>query len=176
MRPEDRLVVGIHASYDSIPTKSTDSKLAFRTCRLCNIEKSLNEFHPNKAVLSGYNYKCLACHRVWFREYRTKNRDKINLRTRQRVTTEQRKTWRPNQIYTPEKNRKLRLARCPIKEQARITLRDAVKSGKITRPKSCSKCGNEHTRIEAHHHDYSKPLDVIWLCMPCHNIERFGPK
>lgn len=31
---------------------------------------------------------------------------------------------------------------------------------------SCLKCGNE--KSEAHHEDYSKPLEVIWLCKSCH--------
>lgn len=33
----------------------------------------------------------------------------------------------------------------------------------------CQRCGEK--RSEAHHPDYSKPLEVVWLCHPCHMKE-----
>lgn len=33
--------------------------------------------------------------------------------------------------------------------------------------KSCSKCGSTSS-LSRHHHDYSKPLDVVILCRSCH--------
>lgn len=33
-------------------------------------------------------------------------------------------------------------------------------------PKPCEKCGAE--KVEKHHQDYARPLDVVWLCRPCH--------
>jgi ribosomal protein S27AE len=43
----------------------------------------------------------------------------------------------------------------------------ALKSGKIQRPDTCPACGKKGW-IAAHHEDYSKPLDIHWLCGPCH--------
>ncbi len=34
--------------------------------------------------------------------------------------------------------------------------------------KICSDCGE--TKVEAHHEDYSKPLDVEWLCKKHHKL------
>lgn len=56
----------------------------------------------------------------------------------------------------------------PEKLRAMRTISDALRRGKLTRPNQCSRCGKEG-RIEGHHPDYSKPLEVIWLCTLCHN-------
>jgi ribosome-binding protein aMBF1 (putative translation factor) len=45
---------------------------------------------------------------------------------------------------------------------------DALRFGKLVRPQTCSQCGIVSTGIHGHHHDYSKPLDVIWVCRKCH--------
>lgn len=55
--------------------------------------------------------------------------------------------------------------RSPEKARARQMVRDAVKSGKLFR-KPCEVCGNP--KSEAHHDDYSKPLEVRWLCRRDH--------
>lgn len=45
---------------------------------------------------------------------------------------------------------------------------NAVQSGKVVRPDRCEICSSTKN-IQAHHEDYSKPLDVQWLCVKCHN-------
>lgn len=48
-------------------------------------------------------------------------------------------------------------------------------SGLLKRPKFCEKCGakewhykNGASSIHAHHCDYNKPNEVMWLCKKCH--------
>lgn len=51
-----------------------------------------------------------------------------------------------------------------LRAHSRVYL--AKKSGLITKKEQCEKCGAPSKH--AHHEDYSKPLDVIWLCQSCH--------
>jgi hypothetical protein len=46
----------------------------------------------------------------------------------------------------------------------------ALKLGGVVRPKVCERCGTA-CKPHGHHPDYSKPLEVIWLCYPCHLAE-----
>ena len=55
----------------------------------------------------------------------------------------------------------------PEKRAAGIILTNAMAAGKIHRPEKCSACGKQ-CKPEAHHYDYSRPLDVIWACHSCH--------
>lgn len=43
----------------------------------------------------------------------------------------------------------------------------AIKLGMMQKQKECQKCRN-NIRVEAHHEDYAKPLEVQWLCKVCH--------
>jgi hypothetical protein len=45
----------------------------------------------------------------------------------------------------------------------------AVARGVLHRPSACENCGQER-RLEGAHFDYSEPLRVRWLCIPCHRI------
>ena len=55
-------------------------------------------------------------------------------------------------------------------KSARHVLAKAIRHGKITKPARCSKCQRECVP-DGHHIDYSRPLDVIWLCRQCHSAE-----
>ena len=63
---------------------------------------------------------------------------------------------------------KERIKKHPERARAKEALRYAVKTGKIKRGVECSRCGDSNKRIIGHHEDYSRKLDVIWLCDLCH--------
>jgi len=46
-----------------------------------------------------------------------------------------------------------------------------VKKGNILRPDTCERCGKNGCAIEGSHTNYSKLLDVDWLCISCHRKE-----
>ena len=55
----------------------------------------------------------------------------------------------------------------PDRRKAAMTAMYAVRSGKLIRPGSCSVC-NKVCIPQGPHPDYSKPLEVVWLCHNCH--------
>ena len=59
--------------------------------------------------------------------------------------------------------------------RAQNILEKAIEKGVIQRKTHCELCGytgtmkDGRTAIQAHHSDYSKPLEVMWLCQKCHH-------
>lgn len=51
------------------------------------------------------------------------------------------------------------------KDRVRTIARSAYLRGEIVK-RPCEACGDKDSQM--HHADYSKPLDVEWLCRPCH--------
>jgi len=99
---------------------------------------------------------CRPCVAEIMRDWRNNNR-KRNL--------ENERAWRrnhPNKCN--ERNREWKLLE-PEKVKAINDLNNAVVAGRITRL-PCEMCGAFPT--DAHHDDYSKPLEVRWLCHSCH--------
>lgn len=72
------------------------------------------------------------------------------------------------QKLSKEERRKrwtLHRQRHPEKSRARNLLAAAKKRGEII-AQSCEVCGEK--KVHAHHYDYNKPLDVMWLCSKHH--------
>ena len=60
-------------------------------------------------------------------------------------------------------------------DKAQNILEEAIEKKIVIRKVVCEICGDTptfsdgRTGIQAHHPDYNKPLDVIWLCQKCHH-------
>lgn len=54
------------------------------------------------------------------------------------------------------------------RHEARWQAGHAIATGRLVR-QPCEVCGA--SRVDAHHPDYSKPLEVRWLCRACHRAE-----
>ena len=97
------------------------------------------------------------------RAYRRRWQDKNAERERERRRQKE-KAWRAKhpEIYR-ERIRRTKL-KYPEKVRARNTLNNAIQAGKLER-QPCALCGKV---AQAHHRDYSKPLEVEWLCSVHH--------
>lgn len=58
-------------------------------------------------------------------------------------------------------------AKYPEKARAHDITKNAIARGDLQRPDACQHC-REKVHVDAHHEDYSRPLDVMWFCRPCH--------
>ena len=131
----------------------------------------------------------------YMRRWRAKNRDKIHagvLRQleKRRGNPEYARAHREIRARVkdrPHNKRAVRAAasryreRHPEKTRAKHRVLTALRNGTLVRPTHCPRCGREDPRrcdgrsgIHAHHHDYTKPLEVEWLCRICHQDEHGG--
>lgn len=56
----------------------------------------------------------------------------------------------------------------PQKVKAHSIVNEAIRTGKLVKPTKCSFC-NLEKKVQAHHEDYEKPLEITWLCSTCHS-------
>lgn len=77
---------------------------------------------------------------------------------------------------TPTQSPKVKYKSSPEASKAHGILNRAIAKGNVTRPNLCDECG-QTGNIEGAHYDYDHPLNVEWLCKPCHSRwDRAEPK
>lgn len=136
-----------------------------KKCCICKLEKPFNSFYKNKNSKSGLQSKCKDCTRAYEAKYRKSDKNKIYQRNYQKTSTKFRETHK--------KEVKKSIAKYPDKQKARLLLRWALQTGKIIKPLDCERASIMDAcfgRLEAHHNDYLKPLEVNWLCVKHHKI------
>lgn len=70
---------------------------------------------------------------------------------------------------TKSEYKKLQRLRNPLATRARNIIEHRLCRGTLVR-QPCSVCGSTEN-VQAHHPDYKKPTEIIWLCRPCHFAE-----
>lgn len=152
---------------------------AYKRCSTCGERKPLDEFHRHKGTRDGRNSVCKPCAikraTAWNRDHPSRRAEIVKQEQKRHPErmAAQRKRHRERHRAKFVEHRKRHEARHPEKTQARRKLEDAVQKGYVSKPDICSRCLGQVPAVDlhGHHHDYSKPLDVEWLCRVCHNAE-----
>lgn len=171
-----------------------------KKCSGCNSIKPLSSFYSNKSRADGHSHRCIECERARHKAYL--QTDKGRSTQRERSKREYRRGGKKRQqarSKTPEvmlanRARNLRYkeargayarsergrecarrasyawaARNPEKRAAHIAVNAAIRAGLMVRS-PCEVCGS---KAQAHHEDYSRPLEVSWLCQKHHAEHHF---
>jgi hypothetical protein len=138
-----------------------------KRCSKCGSIKPESEFYKDERTPDGLKCQCKKCHC----QTSIKTRDEDKKRDANKRYMRRAVAGNPDKFRAQWKNRKKPDVE---KKAARAALNAAVRAGRIVRPDICPLCGAE-ARITAHHSDYSKPLDVEWLCYECHGRRHRRP-
>lgn len=136
-----------------MPAKKKERK----TCPYCNTEKPRSEFYDSKSGLSSY---CKPC---WSARRRT-DKGKAGYLAAAKKYRESERGREKRKEYINKVGAKYREK---YKSEGKIKARYLARY--YLKRKPCEECGNIFS--QAHHHDYSKPLDVKWLCTEHHGLE-----
>lgn len=125
----------------------------------------LTAFGKNRAKADGLSDDCRECHRV----AAAKRRAEFPELTREQTA---KSASRPEAVLAKRKYMSEYQRRPDVKQRhkARNAVKDALLSGRMVRPQCCEACEScpPPRDLHAHHADYSRPLDVRWLCRQCH--------
>jgi hypothetical protein len=152
-----------------------------KKCFKCGVEKEISEFYKHPMMADGHLGKCKECTKrdVSERERRLRSSDPDwVMAERDRCREKSTKARIDGLPWTKMSYYHLR-KRWVIKNRHKISAqtkaRKAVLCGKISKADRCSECGSTG-KIHMHHEDYSKPLDVAFLCPACHMRRHRKPR
>lgn len=122
-------------------------------CKECDRDLDASSFYKQ------VKHRCADCH---------KRAMKRNRLTNPRVQEYDRaRAKEPLRLAKSRENARLWRKKHPEAYRAQNAVNNALRDGKLTRS-PCAMCGSvDH--VHAHHKDYTRPLDVIWLCARCHH-------
>ena len=135
-----------------------------KQCFKCRGKKPIKDFYKHAAMVDGHLNKCKECSKKDVRDNRERRHRQYSDYEKKRSNTEKRKC----QVAEAQLRRRKRE---PLKYRARTAVGNALRDGHLIK-KPCEVCGDP--KSQAHHEDYSKPLEVSWLCFRHHREDRHG--
>jgi hypothetical protein len=142
-----------------------DAGTLLKVCFKCKQEKPLDEFYRHSQMGDGHLNKCNECTKKDVAEHRDKNIDAIREYDRSRARLPHR-VLKHNEVF------KKYCIEHPEKVKAVDAANNAMRSG-VIKKLPCVVCGTTE-RLEKHHSDYSKPLEVVFLCSVHHKAVHYG--
>lgn len=146
-----------------------------KKCIKCGLKKTLDEYYRHKQTRDGYLNKCKSCAKEDTRNNRKANSEYYKEYDRKRFQEDPRVRLRHKRYQKTEegkaslkKSKEKWISNNRVKRATHISVGNALTKGLLKKPNKCEECGKEGGRINGHHDDYTKPLEVRWLCCLCH--------
>lgn len=138
-----------------------------KTCPACKTEQPLENYYRNKASWDGLQVYCRRC---VYEKYLELTRDPKRLAKRRAQKRAESKSFYKKHREACRASSHASYVRYPYKVRARSKVYLAIRSGTLVKPKTCSCCyrTTPPKKLHGHHNNYSRPLDVEWLCTGCH--------
>ena len=143
-----------------------------KRCISCEQIKQISDFYKHPAMADGHLGKCKECCKRDIKKNRSEKSEYYKAYDKERANLPHRVEARflysktSNGILSGNKAKKKWQEKNADRRAAHGILGRAIKSGKIIRM-PCEVCGSTE-KIHGHHEDYTKPLEVKWLCPQHH--------
>lgn len=128
-----------------------------KRCFKCLTEKTLAMFYKHAQMGDGHLNKCIECTKADVNRHRQENLEKMRSYDKMRASM-------PHRVALRRRVVAQYVERFPERKKANSAVNNAVRDGRLLRH-PCWVCGE---KAVAHHADYSRPLDVVWLCQAHH--------
>lgn len=129
-----------------------------KECFKCKTVKPLTDFYKHSGMADGHLNKCKECTKSDVGIHRLENIERIRAYDKERAKLPERQKLKQEVTRAWRAEDKRRTA-------AHNAVARAIAKGLLIK-QPCERCGNEKSL--AHHEDYDRKLDVMWLCQPCH--------
>lgn len=133
--------------------------LTEKTCKKCGHRFYLSAFKAKNGCIGS---DCRLCRNAYSRAHYAKNIERNREYWRAKDRTPERRA------SLLERQKKHRERHGNVNAACRTEYTAALSDGRLTRPGSCEFCGKE-CKPDGHHDDHCFPLNVLWLCKPCHS-------
>lgn len=163
-------------------------KLIMKTCSTCKEVQEIELFNKDRTRKDGHSCRCKKCDSIKRKKYwiKVKNTPELHANSKERQAVRRKKVkadpvrynWRLKQSrdwarklresenYQPADYEATKIHKIKYLENNREKINAGAMARRHIKPNPCEVCGNPNS--ERHHPDYSKPLEVIFLCSKHH--------
>lgn len=159
-----------------------------KRCFKCGTEKPLSEFYKHPQMGDGHLGKCKDCTRSDVRSNRQNNLDyyveydrgraKLPHRVErskqyQKAHREEINAWNRQRYQTDplvHESKRIYTLRYRQRHPHIMKAHNAAARHRKDKPDCCQRCEKATARLDRHHPDYRKPLEIEWLCKKCHVV------
>jgi hypothetical protein len=132
-----------------------------KRCFKCGVWKTRGDFYRHPQMADGHLGKCIECAKKDANDHRYGE-------ARERVLAyDNARAKLPHRKALSTQIRREYYRKNPDRWKAAMAMQWARRHGLLVAPDNCPACGDTG-KMHAHHNDYSRPMEIEWLCEHCH--------